>query len=440
MLIFFLAATILGLTWGCERESISARTNSETLFTLKVNQLVDRGDLFLQTPGQNKYYIVISDMAGKLIDYKELTSNTTFTFDKPEGFSGSEFMFTTVFRSALHYTYVNTTQNVPVGSQWRMYPLEPLGPVPPQPTYGKASLRLTNVPNGIARLFSNHPSVQAYGGLKSNTDYDLLLRDNSATDIWLGIDFQDNSKPTRYFLLRGVTPNSTHTVDMTAFAEGRSPLLAFPSAGYKIDAAFFWVNWRNNLITTYESPTWPQSADKRFDALKVSLPNADFENYGMYAIISKDLAAGSSAYNWENHTVSVLESPIPEKFPVIQADFSLQSSSSRECRFTTTGNYNAFGIHWANSNPDQQKPTADNPSVFWGVSGKPQSSIAVQLPDVPPQLLPNKFSPLKCTTISLQQSNAYQSWEDKLTRTWAENKPQGRPSNINEYTFSRGIK
>ena len=168
------AAILTCLLSGCEPETIpAARVNAANLFSLRVNQLVDRGggDIFPQTPGQNKYHVVVSDMNGRLVGYKELTANTSFVFEKPEWFAGDELMVTTVSKSPMHYTLVNTLRNVPVGSRWRMYPLEPVGPLSPQPVFYKSTLRLSNIPDGAVRLFSNDPSVLIVGEPKPGIDY-----------------------------------------------------------------------------------------------------------------------------------------------------------------------------------------------------------------------------------------------------------------------------
>ncbi|WP_314512260.1 hypothetical protein [Xanthocytophaga agilis] len=384
ILLLFVLSTFFGLVSGCKDENISARTTSETIFTLEVKTISDP---------LNKKYVVVGDENGTVLSYKELQANTTLTFDKPENYTGNELTITYIYWNATYNSYnLITTKHVQTGSEWTWDNGVPAAP----PTYS-ASFHVTNIPPNVFRLVSNS---SGNGGLQPGVSYPLTLYQTSE-NIRMRLEFTDN-QPNKYYLLQNVQANKTYTVDLSAFETGISKTLTVKESGFGLSLVSMGIIHQNKSEGVFEDGILRHPhLEQPISSFHVTYPNVSVDNFWMYTALDKDLSQ-STLYEKEQLQVFLTNSSIPDVVPTLDADFEVQNTSAQNFQMTTTGEYDSYTIGWSKV---VANPTPSNPTLSWAIIGNSQAVVTTQLPSVPQELIQTASLDLKCRYIQLNKGS-----------------------------------
>ncbi|MCU0354768.1 MAG: hypothetical protein MUD08_13680 [Cytophagales bacterium] len=396
------------LTWlvsGCEPETIPAHINAESLFTLKVGRIIERGDPYFATAGQNNHYIVVGDATGKMIDFKELKPQTVFTFEIPDGFSGNELTVSYLVRSPKRYYSLYSNRNVPVGSTWAIGTSN-ADSLPPKPAPHRANLTFANVPNGVASV-SSSSDLRYIPDVKPNTEYPVTLPRTTGNDFWLRMEFTDK-RPVRFIRMQNVEAGKNYTVDLSKFEGGviKNVRLKEP-----ISVEWQWIRAtkgeqeHNILMTEYGLER------KSVSSFTIEYPNDTFNSFNMTAYLLKYLPENNSASD-DQHNVSGVFKDIPETLPMVEADFQVRQNANGNFRMTTTGDYDYYLV--------QSHSYNSNGSLLWTMTGKSQSDISFGFPEVPTQILSKSDFQLKIGTVTMAEFSNIKSYEEYLETTLAE--------------------
>ncbi len=392
---------LLCLTLSCRNEEVPA--GSEKLFTLTVAKIVDKPDLFHQTPGQNTYYVVVGDASGKTIAYKELQPNTVFDFAQPRGFSGSELTISFLYRSPKTGYLLKTYRNVPVGASWKANDLDEdsVGTIPP--AY-QASFTVTNVPSGIAYLtassgYSRNPEVN------SGVTYKLNLPRPAGNQVWLQIGFTDN-RPNRFFLLRNAEAGKTYEVDLATFEPGNAESMRLKESNSLI---WTWVKGRqqNQWHTLFDS--YGPNYGPVVPAFSFYYPNTTFTDFQLYAYLRKELPQ-STLYNDEQQHVEGIFTSLPETLPTLDADFTVQSNAPGSFSMSTTGVFDYYTVQ------GYMQGEPGSTSLLWAVTGKAEPNIEFSFPQLPTEIFPKPSFEVKLTNALIEERSDIQSYEEYLEK------------------------
>ncbi|MDJ1481276.1 hypothetical protein QNI16_12330 [Cytophagaceae bacterium YF14B1] len=388
----FALSTFVGILSGCKEENISARTTSETIFTLQVKAISDP---------LNKKYVVVGDKDGNVLSYKELLANTTLTFNRPENYTGKELTITYVYWNATYNSYnLITTQQVQTGSEWTW----DNGVPEASPTYS-AAFQVTNVPPNVFRLVS---SSSGNGGLQPGVSYPLTLYKTSE-NIRMRLEFTDN-QPNKYYLLQNVQANKTYTVDLSAFETGISKTLTLKEPGFGLQIVSMGITRQNKSEGVFEDGIIRHpNLEQPITSFHVTYPNVSVDNFWLYAALDKDLSQ-STLYEKEQLQVFLTSSSIPEVLPTLDADIEVQNTSAQNFQMTTIGEYDSYTVGWTKA---VANPTPSNPTLSWALIGNSQGVVTAQLPSVPQELIQTIPVDLKCRYIQLSKG----SGENTSSRT-----------------------
>lgn len=397
--VFVTLCLLASLTWSCKKDDVSARTNSEILFTLKVKGMF---------PDQGTTHVIVSGADGSLIDYKQVTPNTDIVFTKPDNYSANELMVTYLYRPkapfANNYS-LTTTQNVAVGSEWTW-------DIPPAtPTLSQANIQVTNVPSNVVMLKSPATSITNYEqSLKSGVSYPIQLYP-ALKEIWLQLEY-NGSQPNTYYLLKDVQANGTYIVDLSQFKPGNNKSIAMKESGFSMDVTTFGMIQQTISQVVFENGIQksPELQDQILSSVTVTYPTTTVDNFWMYSQWKKKLPQ-SSIYSIEQLNLFFTEKTIPDVLPTLDANFEIEKSSLQDFRMTTTGTYDSYGIFWNNGITN---PTVASPSVNWNIAGKAATVVTLtKLPEIPQELLNTTLAAFKCTGASLGKGTG----ENESSRT-----------------------
>ncbi len=399
-IVAFACLLLLAVTgWSCKKDDVSARTQAGTLFTLKINKIVDKPDVFYQTPGQNKYYVVVGDASGKLIDYKQLTPQTTFAFDKPEGFADTELTVSYVSYSPKYGYFVSSYRNIPVGQQWVATHLDEVtNSVSIQPS--QAKVRVTNIPAN-AQSLSSLSENSSLSNLATNTDYPIQFSKAFGNNVWFRLNY--TNQPPRFFLLQNATANQTYTLDLSLFELGVAKHMAFSK-----HIPLFWMYVASTPSSDFNSFFWidnnMSSQTPLVDKIDYYVPNATFSDYQIQAAVyqTKD-----NADNDQSQISGTFET-LPETLPLIEADFAVTTNSPGSFAMTTTGVYDAYMVSSVLNGA-----TASS-SVAWGIYGKPQPTVSISYPEIPAAIVSIPTQQLKVQTVNLSEHSQAASYEEYI--------------------------
>lgn len=405
----FVTLCLLGcLTWSCKKDDVSARVNGDALFTLQVNKIVDKPDVYYQTPGQNKYYVVVGDASGKLIDYKQLTPQTTFTFTKPEGFTDTELTISYVSYSPKYGYFIQSSRNIPVGESWVATHLDADATQSPIPQEYQLKVRVSNIPGSAKGLTSLNDYITR-SGLQTNTDYIVKTNKSSGNNLWFRLDY--TNQPPRFFLLSNATANQSYTLDLSKFENGiaKSMKIAKPVP----------VNWAavtgtsttssSSLFVLQNEPEIGTVANTPLiDKIDFYIPGEAFTKINIYASIYQ--SSLSNTNNAQSYLYGNFES-VPDTLPLIKADFTVTKNADNSFSMSTSGAYTMYRI---NGRIDR---TPQNTSVNWSVAGKAQTNVSFLYPEIPTALIPVSSNGIKGNEVELSMYSYLNSYEEYFTRS-----------------------
>jgi hypothetical protein len=399
--VFVTLCWLAGVSWSCKKDDVSARVTGDAIFTLQVNKIIDKPDIFYQTPGKNKYYVVVGDASGKVINYKELTPQTTFTFDKPEGFTDTELTISYVSYSPKHGFFVQSYRNIPVGQSWVATHLDE-GTTPPQSQLHQAKVRVSNIPANVKGLFSLSSNA-VFANLQTNTDYDLQLAQPTGNNLWFRLEY--NNQPPRFLSLSTVAANQTYTLDLSKFEAGVAKRIALSKP-----TPLYWMFVAGtpapDFHTLFSMDNNTASQTPLIDKVDFYVPNATFSSHTIQAAVYQTF---NNTTNEQSQIMGVFET-LPAKLPLIEADFQVTQNTNAGFGMTTNG---TFDIYTATSTIDAQP--ASN-SINWGIYGKAQPAVSFTYPALPAAIVSVPTGKLKIQTVTLADYSLANSYDDYLNK------------------------